>query len=356
MDIESLLNDAPAMYKVDSMDMFGALSGLPEQCKDAWKIGMDSPAPEAETISNVLVTGMGGSAIGGDLLRAYASGKMAVPVAVNRDYTLSQYADKSTLVIAVSYSGNTEETLSVYEQARKRECTIAVITTGGKLKESADKDGVPVIKIPGGLAPRAATGYLFIPALAVMQKLGLLKNVEDEIKELEDELEKIKKNITPESALEHNAAKQLAREFYGRIPVIWGAAGTTGVAAQRYKGQVNENAKAPAYWNVFPELNHNELVGFEVPRDLLEKLHIVMLKDKGDHERIKTRMEITRGIAARSVSGVTEISSSGEGLLARMYTLIYVGDYASVYLAVLYDIDPGPVKIIDYLKSELAGR
>lgn len=356
MNIEAVLKDPQAMYNVDSMNMFRALWGLPEQCADAWRLGTQGPLPVAGAISNVLVTGLGGSAIGGDLLRVYSAGKMAVPVAVNRDYVLPAYVDRSTLVFVVSYSGNTEETLSAYEEARNRGCPIVALTTGGKLKELADRDGVPVITVPGGLAPRAATGYLFIPTLAVLERLGLLSGLEAEVRELVEHLEEIRENLKPEASLEDNLAKQLARDFYNRIPVIWGGSGTTGVVAQRFKGQINENAKAPAYWNVFPELNHNELVGFEVPKELLEKLYVVILKDEEDHPRVKIRMEITRGIVAKAVSGVTEIKSSGQGVLARMYSLIYVGDYASVYLAALYGIDPGPVRIIDYLKAELAGR
>lgn len=356
MNIETKLNDPGAMYAVDSMDMFGALWGLPEQCQDAWRLGMKGPLPDAEAVSNIIVSGLGGSAIGGDLLRVYAAGKMAVPVAVNRDYILPAYADKSTLVIVVSYSGNTEETLSAYQDARNKGCSMLALTTGGKLKEMAQRDGAPVITIPGGLAPRAATGYLFIPALAVLQRMGLLPGLESEVGELVKILGEIRENLKPETPLKSNPAKQLAQNLYNRIPVIWGSSGTTGVVAQRFKGQVNENAKAPAYWNVFPELNHNELVGFEVPEELLEKLHLVILKDEQDHPRVKIRMEITRGIAAKVVSGIDEIKSSGEGMLARIYSLVYTGDYASVYLATLYGIDPGPVRIIDYLKSELAGR
>jgi len=344
------------MYKVDSMDMFKALWGLPEQCQDAWRLGMESPLPQAAAVSNVLVTGLGGSAIGGDLLRVYSSGKMSVPVAVNRDYLLPEYVDESTLIFAISYSGNTEETLSAYEEARRRGASIMALTTGGKLKQMAERDGVPVLEIPGGLAPRAATGYLFLPMLAVLQRMGLLQGVEGEIDELVRCLQEIRESLKPESPLESNLAKQLARNLHNRIPVIWGASGTTEVVAQRFKGQINENTKAPAYWNVFPELNHNELVGFEVPKELLEKLHVVILKDAEDHPRVKIRMDITKGIVAKVVSGVNEIKSSGEGMLARIYSLIYTGDYTSVYLATMYGVDPGPVKIIDYLKTELAGR
>ncbi len=354
--METMLNDPQAMYKVDSMNMFGALWGLPEQCEDAWRLGMEGPLPSAGAVSNILVTGLGGSAIGGDLLRTYTSGKMPVPVAVNRDYLLPEYVDSSTLVFAISYSGNTEETLSAYAEARSRGASILALTTGGKLKEQAQKDGVPVIVIPGGISPRAATGYLFLPMLAVLQRMGLLTGMENEVKSLVRLLEEIRESLRPESPVETNLAKQLAGKLHNRIPVIWGVGSNTEVVAQRFKGQINENTKAPAYWNVFPELNHNELVGFEVPQELLEKLHIVMLRDEDDHPRVSIRMDVTRGIVAKAVSGVEEIKSTGEGKLARLYSLIYTGDYTSVYLAALYGIDPGPVKIIDYLKSELAGK
>lgn len=356
MDMEGKLNDLDAMYTVDSIDMFGAVAGLPEQCQEAWELGQNSQLPGAGAISNIIVAGMGGSAIGGDLLRVYAAGKAAVPVAVNRGYLLPAYAGPDTLVIAVSYSGNTEETLSAYDDARARGCSMLALTTGGKLKERSEGDGVPVITIPGGISPRAATGYLFIPMLAVLQRLGLLPDLESEVAELVSGLQEIRGHLRPESPWENNAAKQLAQKLHNRIPVIWGSSGSTEVVAMRFKGQINENAKSPAYWNVFPELNHNELVGFEVPKDLLEKLHLVILKDEKDHPRVKTRIEITRGIAAKVVSGVDEIKARGTGMLARMYSLIYTGDYASVYLATLYGIDPGPVKIIDYLKTELAGK
>lgn len=356
MSAEALLKDAQAIYKVDSMNMFGALWDLPGQCSAAWQLGQEVSLPAYGAISNVLVAGLGGSAIGGDLLRVYCVGKMAVPVAVSRDYLLPRYVDSTTLVFAVSYSGNTEETLSAYEEARRRGCPVVALTTGGRLGELAARDGMPVINVPGRLAPRAATGYLFLPMLAVLQRLGLIPALETEVEELVGQLEKMRQELHPEAPPEDNTAKQLASSLYNRIPVIWGASGSTEVVAQRFKGQINENAKAPAYWNVFPELNHNELVGFEVPKEILAKLQVVILRDSGDHPRVAMRMDITRDVVNKAVAGVSELASRGSGLLARLYSFIYVGDYASLYLAALYGLDPGPVKIIDHLKSLLANR
>lgn len=351
--IESVLSDLERMRQLDSMDMFGALYGLPEQCVEAWRLGNEAMLPLG-TFKNVVVTGLGGSAIGGDLLRVYAADRSGLPVMVNRHYVMPRFTGPETLVIAVSYSGNTEETLSAYAEARAKGATLMALTTGGKLKEVATNDGVPVITIPGGISPRAATGYLFLPMVAVMYRLGLLDDPNHDFNELIPVLQEWRDKLKPESPGAENPAKQLALEFHDHLPIIWGASGTSEVVAQRWKGQINENAKAPAYYNVLPELNHNEVVGLEVPRSLLKHLHVVFLRDHGDHPRVTIRMNVTRSIAGGAVGGVSEIKASGKGLLARMYSLIYIGDYASVYLAALYGVDPGPVKIIDYLKAELA--
>lgn len=348
------LNCADGLCRIDSTGMLAALEGLPVQCTEACRdLARHVELPEIEAISNIVVTGLGGSAIGGDLLRVYAADKVTVPIVVNRDYGLPKFVGPDTLVFAVSYSGNTEETLSAYEEARARGASIIAITTGGKLGEMAQRDGVPVIRVPSGIAPRAATGFLFIPTLRILQGLGLLPDVLDEITEMIDFIRDMRKKLGPEAPEEENPAKQIARKLHNKIPVIWGSAGTTEVVAQRWKGQINENAKAPAYWNVLPELNHNEIVGFQFPLEILKKVHVIILRDERDHPRVHKRIEITKDVIKDAVDGYTEVWASGNGVLSRLYSLIYTGDYTSVYLAALYGIDPGPVKVIDYLKREL---
>jgi len=348
------LNCAEGLCRIDSTGMLTALEGLPAQCAEAcWDLTRHVELPKIEAISNIVVTGLGGSAIGGDLLRVYAADKVAVPIVVNRDYELPGFVGPDTLVFAVSYSGNTEETLSAYGEARARGASIVVITTGGKLGEMAQRDGAPVIGVPCGIAPRAATGFLFIPSLRVLQRLGLLPDNVDEITEMIDFIRDKRKKLGPEAPEEDNPAKQIARKLYNRIPVIWGSAGTTEVVAQRWKGQINENAKAPAYWNILPELNHNEIVGFQFPLELLKKIHVIILRDERDHPRVHKRVEITKDVIKDVVDGYTEVWASGNGILSRLFSLIYTGDFTSVYLAALYGIDPGPVKVIDYLKREL---
>ncbi|MGQ9533194.1 MAG: bifunctional phosphoglucose/phosphomannose isomerase [Desulfotomaculales bacterium] len=343
-----------AMRERDSMDMLGALYSLPEQCARAWELGRAAALPRVYRVDDVMVTGLGGSAIGGDLLRTYAAAVASVPVVVNRDYVLPRHVGSHTLVFAVSYSGNTEETLSAYREAREKGAPVVAITTGGRLGALAEEDGVPLIVVPAGLAPRAATGYLFLPMLAVMSGLGLIAPVEEEVAEMVAVLTELRSRLEPGVPAAENPAKTLAWELLGNVPVVWGASGTTEVVAQRWKGQFNENAKIAAYWNAFPELNHNEIVGFEHPRQVLDHLYLVILRDPDDHPRVKKRMAITADLVRHRVSGLKEIEAAGRGRLARMYSLIYIGDYTSVYLAFLYGVDPGPVRVIDYLKQAMA--
>jgi len=352
---EKLLNDYKDIYSADTLGMFQSLATLANQCTTAcWDLSKDIDLPPVDAISNVVVTGLGGSAIGGDLLRVYCNDKCSVPVLVNRGYTMPEFVGRDTLVFAVSYSGNTEETISAYQDARKRGATIIAITTGGKLAEMASGEGVTVIPVPGGISPRSASGFLFIPTLRIMERLGFLTGIAEEVENLVSHLKTLYENLKPEVPVESNPAKQMALKLYNRIPVIWGSSGTTEVVAQRWKGQINENAKAPAYWNAFPELNHNELVGFKCPESLLKQVHVVMLRDDRDHPRVQKRMEITKNVISAAVAGITDVRASGGGLLARTYSLIYSGDYSSLYLAILYGIDPGPVEVIDYLKKQLA--
>jgi len=329
------------------------LYGLPEQFSYCLQMSFEEVKRYQQNYRNVMVCGLGGSAIGGDILRAYAYKQAAIPVFVNRGYDLPRFVDQNTLFVAVSYSGNTEETLAAYEEAKKRGAKILAITSGGKLAQSAEADDNTVISIPGGLSPRAATGYLLAPLLLSLQNAGVLSNVEADIRETTAVLHNLRDLLQP--ALQgQGMAESIAALIKDAIPVIWGSVNHTEPAALRWKAQINENAKCPAYYNVFPELNHNEIVGFEAPPELLARIVVIILKDSLDHRRVQQRMEITRKLIESKVKKVIEVESAGESLLARIYSLIYIGDYVSYYLALEYGIDPTPVKVIDYLKQELA--
>ena len=329
------------------------LYGLPEQFDRCLEMSYQEVERYQKPYHNVMVSGLGGSAIGGDILRTYAFQQAAIPVFVNRGYDLPRFVNQNTLFVAVSYSGNTEETLAAYEEAKNCGAQILAITSGGKLAQNARDDGNTVVAIPGGLSPRAATGYLLAPLLLSLQSAGILKNVEADIKETAAVLHSLRDLLQPASR-ERNIAQSIAGLIKDAVPVVWGSANCTEPAALRWKAQINENAKCPAYYNVFPELNHNEIVGFEAPSELLAKIAVIILRDSRDHRRVQQRMDITRNLIEGKVKKVIEVESAGESLLARIYSLIYIGDYVSYYLALEYGIDPTPVKVIDYLKQELA--
>lgn len=334
--------------------MMEYLYGLPEQFASSLEMDLAYVSRYKKDYRNVVVSGMGGSAIGGDILRVYAAGKAKVPVLVVRDYNIPAFVDQHTLFLAVSYSGNTEETLSAYGQAREQGASIICITTGGKLKARAEQDGYAAIEIPSGLVPRAATGYLFAPLALVLDELGIVENVGQELQETVEVLRGMRERLHPGVEAGSNQARIIAEKLKNSLPIIWGTAGASEVAALRWKAQINENAKCPAYYSIFPELNHNEIVGFEVPQELLASISCIILRDKYDYERVNRRIEISKDIIKDRVKEIIEINSQGESYLARFYSLVYMGDYASVYLALEYGINPTPVKIIDYLKAQLA--
>lgn len=329
------------------------LWNLPEQFAAMLQQGVQLPPNYIKKYHNIMVTGLGGSAIGGDILRTYAQARAAIPITVNRDYDVPAFIDENSLVLAASYSGNTEETLSAYCQARDRGASLIAVTSGGKLADLASAHGAPVVTIPGGLSPRAATGYLFTPLDLILQELGIVDGVDKDLNEVVGVLQDMRREIGPDAASEGNLARQIARDLKGRLPLIWGSTGHTEIAALRWKTQINENAKCPVFCNSFPELNHNEIVGFEVPKEILSNTVIVILHDPEDHVQVKKRMEISKQIIRDKVAKVLDVASRGQGFLAKFYSLAYLGDYTSFYLAEEYAINPTPVTVIDFLKSEL---
>ncbi|MBO8159008.1 MAG: bifunctional phosphoglucose/phosphomannose isomerase [Thermosyntropha sp.] len=334
--------------------MMEYLYGLPNQFVECLKAEFTFMGNYKKRYKNIVVSGLGGSAIGGDILRSYAENKGNIPVIVNRSYEIPNFVDEKTLFFAVSYSGNTEETLSAYEKAKNKRADIICITSGGKLSLMAESDGYGVVKVPSGLVPRAAIGYLFCPMALILSELGIFPNLKSEIEETVQVLSELREEIKPDIVFPDNPARRLAESLMDSIPVIWGSIGGTETAALRFKAQINENAKSPAYYNVFPELNHNEVVGFAVPEDILSRVVIVIFEDKYDNPRIKKRIDITEDIVKNRVKNLLRIESRGESFLARLFSLIYLGDYASVYLAGRYSINPTPVGVIDYLKARLS--
>ena len=318
---------------LDSQNMLQVIKDFPKQCREA--LGLPKGISASGEINNIVIAGMGGSAMGGDLLKVYLS-NTNIPVYVNRDYKVPNFVDENSLVFAVSYSGNTEETLSALNAAKEKKAQIIGITSGGKLAEECEK----VVNIPSGLQPRAALGYLFFPMLGILHNTNIIRVKNDELNEMMDILKQTDKF--------NDAGEALAKKLKEKIPIIY-ASEALGAIAFRWKTQINENAKMPAFYNVFSEMNHNEIAGY---KSMDPKFSVVMIQDKNDNDRIKKRMDICKEIMEEYVE-VEEVETQGESLLARMFSAIYLGDYVSYYMALWNRVDPSPVDIIEGMKKKL---
>lgn len=336
----------------DNSNMFGTLSDFSSQIHEAREIGSKIEIKEEYSgVKNIIICGMGGSAIGGDLLRSLVQFEIKIPVYVNRNYRLPSFAGKDSLIIASSYSGNTEEILSVYQEASEIGCRIICISSGGKLSLLAQSDGRLLITIPKGYQPRCALAYSFFPLLIVFSKLGFVKSKEEEIEAV---ISRIKMRSAKFSSTNTtNDAYNTALHIQGKIPVIYSSTDLLDIANLRMRGQINENAKSLAYGNLLPEMNHNEIVGWQNNEKLLKNLIVISLSDKDDLPQIKRRREITLELLKSYAGMIVEIEGEGECLMERIFDIVYLGDWVSFYLAILYKTDPTPVEKINYLKSKL---
>jgi len=348
------LDNVQVYKRLDPANMLEHIHGLPQQCHTVWRKAKDFNLPkDYAAIDKVVVLGMGGSAIGGSLLRNFASRLTKPIIFVTRDYDLPAFIDDRTLVIASSYSGNTEETLSAFSQALKGKCKKLAMTTGGKLKALAEDANAPVFLIDHGSQPRAALGYSFIPLVAFLQKLGFLKDKTAEVEAMIQDLEKLLEEVKETVPTSSNRAKQLAARLEGKIAVIYGA-GILSAVARRWKTQINENSKAWAFHETFPELNHNAVVGYHLPTELASRVYVVLLRCPSLHPRTLIRYQVTSELLKQKDISHETIDSQDKGELSQMMSLIYLGDWVSYYLAILNEIDPTPVKSIDYLKKRLS--
>lgn len=345
-----------SIKKLDKSDMLGLLLDFPLQCKTAKTLAGDVKILfEKRDFNKVVFSGLGGSAIGADLVRSYLYFESKIPLLVCREYELPAYVDSATLLFLSSYSGNTEETLSAYQQAKAKGASLVAISSDGRLKEFAQKDKITFIEIPPGLPPRCALGYLSIIPLCILSKLGLIKDASLSIETAVKVLEELKrKSLNLNIGQKDNLAKSIALKLYNKFAVVYSAAVHFDVCAIRFRGQLAENAKALASSHVFPEMNHNEIVGWQNPKKLFRNFLVVMLRDKFVHPRVAKRMDITKDILKEQGVEVIEIWSRGEDLLSRIFSLIYSADFISYYLSILYGIDPTPVDRVTYLKKKLA--
>ena len=349
-----ILDDLEALRRLDRGDMLGAAASLPAQVRDAWSITRSLTVPETHrAVSAVAVLGMGGSAIGGDLVRGIWADRLRVPVEVVRGYDVPAWVGPTTLVVASSYSGTTEETISAFGQAAARKAPAAIISTGGTLLEVARRAGLPHLAFPGGGQPRASVGYAVTLLAGLLERAGLLELSDAEVEAAAASADTRVGASAPELLTADNEAKQLAWTIVDRLPVIE-ASGFLGAVARRWKTQLNENGKTTAAWEELPEATHNAVVGYPQPDTLKDHLIVVFLESDQDHERVRLRARLSRELL--DASGISHglIRVEGDGRFGQALDAIVRGDFGSTYLAALYGLDPTPVENISMLKAAMA--
>jgi len=340
---------------VDQSGLLADVLAIPEHLRDAlWRVESAAGLMEGwDSANGLIVAGMGGSAIGGGLARAVLGDHATRPIAVSRAYGLPPWATPDTTVLCASYSGNTEETLACYEAAGFVGARRVVVTSGGRLAEQARADGVPVIPIPGGFQPRAAVAYLTVATLEVAALCGVAPRMTSEVDVAASHIEGLAAEWGPEGA-DDALPKVIARAIAGSIPLIIGA-GITAPIAYRWKTQLNENAKLPAFSHELPEANHNEIVGWEGVGKL-GPLSAIFLDDADHHPRVRARIELTEWLVEPSAAATFRLETRGRNAVERVFSLVLLGDLVSLYTAVVRGIDPSPVACIERLKEQLAER
>jgi glucose/mannose-6-phosphate isomerase len=339
-----------AIAAIDVTDQLGDVLALPEHLRDAlWRVE-SAIMQDWDTPAGLVVAGMGGSAIGGALARAALGDHASRPIFVTRAYGLPTWTTPETMVLCASYSGDTEETLACYESAGALGAKRTVVTTGGRLAEMARADSVPVIPLPGGFQPRAAVAYMIVTALEVAALCGVGPRLTSEIDVAASHTEQLVAEWGPDAS-EDSLAKEVARGLYGTTPVVAGA-GLTAPVANRWKTQFNENAKQPCFWSELPELDHNEIVGWEGAKE--GGFSAVFLDDSDVHPRVKERMDLTERLIAGTAAASIRLETRGQTAIERVISLVLLGDLVSIYMAAMRGVDPGPVRVLDELKASLA--
>jgi len=357
----TILDDLEYIHSIDKSNMLRVIETFPEQLLEALSVVEQSKIRKIDgrKINNIVVAAVGGSAIQGDLIRNWIEDQMAIPLEICRDSTLPSYADRRTLVIAVSYSGNSQETLSQVIEACERRCKVSSVTSGGQLERISEKLGIPTVKVRSGLVPRAALPHLLTSTAHIIWRSGLMKSIQKEIKLASRQLSEIRKEIRAENPLQNNRAKQFAIDLLGKFPVIYSSARASGVA-RRMKNQFNENSKVPSKFELLPEAIHNEIEGWkrlDAAEEASMPFSIVFIRDT---EETKSECvgfeEMKKLLNEAGVSEVKQVLLEGETKLGRLLSGVYFGDFVSFYLAVARGFDPTPIKSIEKLKKRIDGR
>ncbi|MBN2070644.1 MAG: bifunctional phosphoglucose/phosphomannose isomerase [Candidatus Krumholzibacteriota bacterium] len=342
-------------YSIDQDRMIDKVLSLPDQMDEAWGSSLDFVRDIPEPPSSFIISAMGGSAIGGQLMKDLIRPGCRKSLHIERGYSLPSFAGTDTPVICISYSGNTEEVISAFREAIVKGSPVAVITSGGLLADEAEAAGVPLLKIPGGNPPRASLGYLFAPLVRLASEWNILDIDDEAFDSVMQGTRSLLEKCHLEADLAGNSAMQLAKRLYGKTPLIYSGDGLLAGAAYRWKCQFNENSKSMAFFNTFPELGHNEIMAWDCPEKLRQYLFLIMLCDRDDDPRVTKRMEAAYLLLESLAGGAIKIESSGAagavGRFERQLSAVVLGDLTSVYLAVEYGVDPTPIKKIDELKD-----
>ena len=352
---------AELMQTLDASNMFGILTSFPDHIATAIEIGRNAPLfTNTDAPSDFVLLGMGGSAIGGDILRTYTSvteGADHIRFHINRNYDTPKFICEKQHVIVSSYSGGTEETLNGLEQIRRKTSNILAITAGGELEQRAEKYGIPTVKIPGGMMPRCALAFSFFPLLFQMMRINAfgrnaINTTSNALEELQDLLKLRAEQYSAFS--DSNPAISIARKLVGSPVVVYSGCERTDTVSLRWRGQIQENAKQLAFGSVLPEMNHNEINAWSNPADLAKKFAVILMQDKDDNPRNTIRFNALESIIKDSVNEVIKVQGEGRYLLTRMFDLIYLGDWVSYYLSLMNGVDPTPIPVISKLKDILA--
>ena len=352
----SVLDDPVVYQRIDASEMRVVIRDLPRQCRVAWREAqaLDLP-PDYRDVDRMVIVGMGGLVIAGDLLRSLAALESTIPIIVHRDYDLPLRVDDRTLLIAMSYSGDTEETASAFEAGLGTGTKKLAITTGGRLLALAQANDVPAFVFDYKSMPRGALGYGLMPLLAIASKVGIVGDKAEDVEEAVILMEHMAGRIGENVRQAYNPAKHLAERLDGRLPVVYGAGILAGVA-RRWKTQLNENSKVWCFWEEMPEANHNAIVGYELPREIASRVFAVFLRAPALHPRIRLRYEFTRQTMTGAGVASEVVDAEGKSPLAQMMSAVLFGDYVSLYLAILGGVDPSPTTVIADLKRWLAER
>lgn len=341
-------------HSLDKSDMCNILMNFPEQYQKACRMAWELVLPQAyKNVKNIVISGMGGSAMGGDLVRSLFSNVCPVPIVVNRNYSVPGFVNEDTLFMAVSYSGNTEETLAAFGAAINKKAKVLSISTGGALGVSSKVANIPYFSIPmRGVQPRCAFGYIFTPIMVFLSQLGFIPGNIGEVEAAVTLLCDTSRKLNPDVPFADNEAKQIAEAIYDKLPVVYASQSYFDSVAMRWKGQFNENSQIMAFYNVIPEMNHNEIVGWDMPKAITSQCVAIFLCNDANSESIKKRFSISKDLISGETQTIT-VQALGDSLLSRALYLIYLGDFVSYYLAILNGVDPTPIARIDFFKEQL---